>query len=582
VGAEPGQRGADLGLALRLAERDQHQAQVVARIGLEARVALGPGDGRGLDQPGLRRLGLRLQAGDDPGGEERGGPRPRGRGGDRQGEGGLAEAATLRPQAGRVPEPAQLAGQTEVQVGLGRAAPGQGPSQVVDVALQAIEPGAPLAGGEVRLGGRDLGGEVAGVAALELGGLAAGAQALGGVLAHQLEQQVAGRAVLLAHHHQRAVDQAAEHVEQGPGLARVGAHRLGGVEGEAAAEHRQPGEERLLLAGEQVVAPVDGRAQRAVAGDGVARAGGEQAEAVVQAGEQLLGGEQAHARGGQLDGERQPVEPRAERGDIGEVRRRDLEARRHGGGAFGEQGDGVIAAELLGRRQAGEIRQAERRDGVFALPVQPERRAAGRQHPQGRAAGEQLADEGRGGQQMLDIVEHEQQVAVAQVAEQHLLDRRRPGFLQPEAPHDAGGDEAGIEDRRQGNEADAILEHVPRAGGDRDRQPRLAGAGGPAERDQPGVLLRQQVEDLDCLPLPPQQGGALRRQVEVPEAEGAQRRKLRHQAGGEELMQVLRLRHVAQLMPAERAQAEPRRQVLRQQSPRRLGHEDLATVPGLA
>ena len=79
------------------------------------------------------------------------------------------------------------------------------------------------------------------------------------------------------------------------------------VERRAAAEHRQPREERLLVVAEQVVAPGDRRPQRGVALVGVAAAL-EEIEPLPDPLEQLLRAEQLDPRGGELDREREPVE----------------------------------------------------------------------------------------------------------------------------------------------------------------------------------------------------------------------------------------------------------------------------------
>ena len=97
-------------------------------------------------------------------------------------------------------------------------------------------------------------------------------------------------------------------VEQRRQRVEVGAADLLGVlERGAAAEHREPGEERLLVLAEQVVAPRDRRAQRGVAFVGVPAAL-EEVEALPDPLEQLLRAEQLHPRGGELDRERKAVE----------------------------------------------------------------------------------------------------------------------------------------------------------------------------------------------------------------------------------------------------------------------------------
>ena len=126
--------------------------------------------------------------------------------------------------------------------------------------------------------------------------------------------------------HQRLVDEGVEVVGDVVGReVVVGADRLGGREVAAAGEHRQPFEDALLVVEEQLVAPVDDGPQRLLAGQRGARPAGEQAEPVVEPGGDLRDRERPGAGGGQLDGERQPVEPGADVGDdavgvVGEVR----------------------------------------------------------------------------------------------------------------------------------------------------------------------------------------------------------------------------------------------------------------------
>ena len=83
----------------------------------------------------------------------------------------------------------------------------------------------------------------------------------------------------------------------------------------AAGEDREPLGERALGVGQQVPAPVDDRAQRAVARQRGAAAAGEQPEAVVEPRGELVERQRAQPRGGELDRQRQPVEPAADLDD---------------------------------------------------------------------------------------------------------------------------------------------------------------------------------------------------------------------------------------------------------------------------
>ena len=165
-----------------------------------------------------------------------------------------------------------------------RGRPAQGGDDVAPLRPQPVRPAdrrdAPARGRP--LGQRQV---VGGVPVARRLGLAARlGQALGGVLAHRLQQPVAPRAGgALVHLHQRLVDQPRQQVEhrvRGEAVAR--ADRLGGLQRPAAGEDRQPPQQRPLRLGQQVVAPVERRPQRLLARQRGPAAAGQQPEAVVQ------------------------------------------------------------------------------------------------------------------------------------------------------------------------------------------------------------------------------------------------------------------------------------------------------------
>ena len=110
------------------------------------------------------------------------------------------------------------------------------------------------------------------VARLQLPPLAGLAELLGRVLADGVEQPVARCPVLLLDHHERLVDEAAEH------LQLAVAHGLECGQVEAAGEGAEAPEQRALVVVEQVVAPVERRGERLLARERRAPAGGEHAE----------------------------------------------------------------------------------------------------------------------------------------------------------------------------------------------------------------------------------------------------------------------------------------------------------------
>ena len=97
--------------------------------------------------------------------------------------------------------------------------------------------------------------------------------------------QVAGAVVALLEHHQRLLDQRCRAGRARPRRERLAAaDLLGRGEVEAADEHAEPVEHCLLRRVEQVVRPVDQRAQRLLALLQHARAAGQQLVAVLAAG----------------------------------------------------------------------------------------------------------------------------------------------------------------------------------------------------------------------------------------------------------------------------------------------------------
>jgi hypothetical protein len=104
-----------------------------------------------------------------------------------------------------------------------------------------------------------------------------GRESLGRVRADRFEHpHPAPRVRITAADEEVLGDQAVERVEPGVG------DRLGRLHGRAAGEHREAREAMLLAIAEQIVAPVDGRTQRPLAGRRVSGAGAQRAERGVE------------------------------------------------------------------------------------------------------------------------------------------------------------------------------------------------------------------------------------------------------------------------------------------------------------
>lgn len=322
------------------------------------------------------------------------------------------------------------------------------------------------------------------------------------VLAQRLQQPVPGPAgAVRLPADERPVDQAREGPEHvGSAETLVATDHLDGLVVEAAPEDRQALEDDLLVLAEQVVAPVEGRAQRPVTGGSRARTGLEQREPLAQASQELLGGEGRDARGGELDRQRQPVEPAAHLGDRRGVRGLELEPRRAALRAVDEQPDGVGPAHRLHPEVQARVGQAHRRHVVRHLARDAQRLAAGGQHAQARARRQQVGDpHGRLLGDVLAVVDHQQAARVADRRTQRLDERPVGALGDAKRPRDHPVD---LVTGRRGEVREAHpVSEVARSGArDLQAEPGLAGPAGAGEREQP---RRPQVpSDLRELPLP--------------------------------------------------------------------------------
>ena len=112
------------------------------------------------------------------------------------------------------------------------------------------------------------------------------------------------------------------------------------------------------------------------------------AEAVVQAGGKAFDPEHLDARRGELDGQRQAVEPPANLGDQRGVRIGQREVFDDRGYTLDEQLHGGESRRLRGRQSGRRLRAAERPEAVLAFTRYPERLPAGRQDVDARRSAE--------------------------------------------------------------------------------------------------------------------------------------------------------------------------------------------------
>jgi hypothetical protein len=341
-------------------------------------------------------------------------------------------------------------------------------------------------------------------------------QPLAGILAHRLEQLVAGRATLAVDAHERLFDQAAEQLEDRAGSERLtAAYLLGGLEAEAAGEDGEPPEQHALVGAEQLVAPVERGRERPLPRKRRAAARAEHAERVAQPLQYLFRREHADPCRRQLERERHAVEPDAELGHRAGVAHVDLEAGRSVRSPFGKQPHRPQAHEIGGRRQPLEVRQRERRDAPRDLALDPERLTARReQHHPGAGAHDRGGKRRAGIDQVLAVVEHDERVAVAELLNERRLGVPPVGQCQAQRGRHLGRHQLGVSERGELHQPGAVLKrrHAPRrefAG-----KPALARPASPAEGQQPGA--GEQPVNFTELPLATDEAGRLVRQVVPP------------------------------------------------------------------
>jgi hypothetical protein len=111
------------------------------------------------------------------------------------------------------------------------------------------------------------------------------------------------------------------------------------LQAEAADEDGKAAKDQLRVRSEEIVAPGDGVAQGLLAGRGIARASAQQVESLTEPLPQRFRGEQSHPRRGELDGQRQSIQPAHDLGDDGTRLVGQDEGRSDPGGAVQEELD---------------------------------------------------------------------------------------------------------------------------------------------------------------------------------------------------------------------------------------------------
>jgi hypothetical protein len=152
-----------------------------------------------------------------------------------------------------------------------------------------------------------------------------------------------------------------------------------------------------------------------------AASAGEQRKSVGQAIEDLPHAEDSGSDRGELNGQRQTIEPAAQRDDRCLVRASELERARCRSRALTEQHDGFVLSQMIERFCSVSRRHLQRRNGDDVLAWHLERLAARRDHRQpGRSPKDLGHQRSHRSEKVFTVVEQEQQLPVLQVGEQDL------------------------------------------------------------------------------------------------------------------------------------------------------------------
>ena len=299
--------------------------------------------------------------------------------------------------------------------------PGQRGAEVVTAYLQPVEPGQLPGTVQLGVGRLGQGREVGGMPVMRVLPVPAFPQAFQGVLPDGIEQAEPGLILAGLHPDQAAVHQRAQRLYHAAWLVGlvggygVAAYRRHGRQAEAPDEHCQPGEQSLLIGREQAKAPVERVAQGPLPFGQVTRSAGQNAHPVIEPGQQRLRGQQPDPGGGQLDGQRQAVQPTADLGDGPDVAPGQLEARGFGAGPGREQANRGVVLERRGVPGRAGRRDGKRRHREFVLAAEPEHGAAGHQDHQARARGQQVGDDSSARGHLLEVVQDQQELLGPQV-----------------------------------------------------------------------------------------------------------------------------------------------------------------------
>ena len=205
-----------------------------------------------------------------------------------------------------------------------------------------------------------------------------------------------------------------------------------------------------------------------------------------------MGREQPNPGRGQFDRQRQAVHEPADLDHGRRILRRQLEVRSDRLRPFQEQADGPAFRRPLDRRGVGG---RERQRGHRQLPLTPhlEPRAARDEDLQRGANPQEVDHQRRRPGHVLEVVEQQQQFLRTQILAKAFDQCPAAHLLHAQRARHRGGDEGRVVDRGEVDEPHAVRERVDDLHRHLQPEPRLAGAAGPGERQEPRVGCEQNL-----------------------------------------------------------------------------------------
>ena len=287
--------------------------------------------------------------------------------------------------------------------------------------------------------------------------------------------------------------------------------------------------------------------------DAAATSAGEEPEPFVEQPRDLARAHARDPRRGELDRQRDRVEPSTDLHDLVGVRRVELQTRP---GRFGAVHEQLHRFTRRDRLQARLRRDAQRRHPQQPLAGHAERLPARRQHPHPRrGTQDRLGQRGRLVEQMLTVVQHDQRLFAREVVA-HALGQRPPrAWLHRQRGDDHLREQVGVVGRGELTQPHTIGEPGQHFRSDLEREARLAHTADPGQRHEPrlGECLRHPRDVVVAA----HERRQLHRQVPRERVERPHTREVARQLRMHDLEHHLGATQVAQTLLAEIDQRAP-------------------------